>query len=41
MNWAIANGVISGIPSGHKVLLSPHTNSTREQVATMIAKTFC
>ena len=41
MNWAIANGVISGIPSGHKVLLSPHTNSTREQVATIIAKTFC
>lgn len=41
MNWAIANGVISGIPSGHKVLLSPHTNSTREQAATIIAKTFC
>ncbi|MDO5806745.1 MAG: S-layer homology domain-containing protein [Eubacteriales bacterium] len=41
MNWAIANGVITGIPSGHKVLLSPHTNSTREQVATIIAKTFC
>ena len=41
MNWAIANGLIPGIPGGHKVLLSPHTNSTREQVATIIAKTFC
>lgn len=41
MNWAVSNGVISGVQDGNKRLLCPRTNSTREQAAAIIAKSFC
>lgn len=41
MNWAVSNGVISGVRDGQKMLLSPRSNSTREQVAAIVARTFC
>ena len=36
MNWAIANGIISGSNDGGKILLKPAASATRAQVAKMI-----
>ena len=36
MNWAIANGIISGSNDGGKILLKPAASATRAQVSKMI-----
>lgn len=38
MNWAVANGLITGNKSGGTVLLDPRSSATRAQVATILVR---
>ncbi|MBQ2446667.1 MAG: S-layer homology domain-containing protein, partial [Oscillospiraceae bacterium] len=38
--WAIGEGIINGMPKGEGFILSPYTNATRAQFATIIVSAF-
>ncbi len=38
VSWAVAEGLISGVKAGDKVLLDPRGNATRAQVATILMR---